>query len=120
MSGLPLNPQLTERGGVLEKRSRTAPCYRLYALEGFDPPRPGMVRSEDGQAGASIEVEVWRVPTEAFGSFVDGIPGPLGIGTVELEDGEALRGFLCESYALAGAEDITRLGSWRNYKGKKM
>lgn len=120
MSGLPLNHQLTDRGAALERRSRTAPCYRLFALTDFKPPRPGMVRSGGGQAGASIEVEVWRVPTEAFGSFVDGIPGPLGIGTVELEDGETLRGFLCESYAVAGAEEVTQLGSWRNYKGKKM
>ena len=126
MSGLPLNHQLVERGAVLEKRSRTAPRYRLFALTGFKPPRPGMLRAEDeqsvGQASApataaSIEVEVWQVPVEHFGSFVDGIPAPLGIGTVQLEDGDSLRGFLCESYAVAGAEEITRLGSWRRYVG---
>ena len=73
-----------------------------------------------GKTGHAIEVEVWAVPTEAVGSFVDGIPGPLGIGTVELEDGELVRGFLCEAYAVAGAEDISRLGSWRSYvTGKK-
>ena len=119
MSGLPLNHQLTERGAVLEQRTRTAPAYRLFALTDFKPPRPGLLRSagtaEAGSKGASIEVEVWQVPSESFGSFVDGIPGPLGIGTVELENGEALRGFLCESYAVAGAEEITHLGSWRTY-----
>ncbi len=114
MSGLPLNHQLTERGGVLERRCRSAALYRLFALTGFKPPRPGMLRAGDG-GGATIEVEVWRVPTEAFGSFVDGIPAPLGIGTVELEDGDTLRGFVCESYAVAGAEEITQLGSWRRY-----
>jgi len=119
MSGLPLNHQLTERGGVLERRARTAPHYRLFALTGFRPPRPGMLRAEGEPAhGASIEVEVWRVPAEAFGSFVDGIPAPLGIGTVELEDGDTLRGFVCESYAVAGAEEITQLGSWRRYVAK--
>ncbi len=118
MSGLPLNFQLTERGAVLERRTRTAPHYRLFALSGFKPARPGMVRAVEG--GAAIEVEVWRVPTENFGSFVDGIPSPLGIGTVELEGGETLRGFVCEGYAVAGAEEVTQLGSWRIYADKML
>jgi allophanate hydrolase len=112
MSGLPLNSQLTERGGRLLARCRTAPRYRLFALEAFSPPRPGLVRSSSGGA---IDVEVWTVPSESFGSFVDGIPAPLGIGTVELDNGESLRGFLCESYAVADAPDITALGGWRQY-----
>jgi allophanate hydrolase len=113
MSGLALNHQLTERGGRLVRRCRTAPDYRLYALAGFAPPRPGLVRARDG--GSAIEVEVWALPTETVGSFVDGIPSPLGIGTVELEDGEQVRGFLCETHAIAEAEDISQLGSWRAY-----
>jgi allophanate hydrolase len=113
MSGLPLNHQLTERGARLVRRCRTAPRYRLFALKAFSPPRPGLLRS-DG-AGQSIEVEVWSLPTETVGSFVDGIPPPLGIGTVELEDGEQVRGFLCEAHATTGAEDISALGSWRTY-----
>lgn len=112
LSGLPLNPQLTERGARLLRRCRTAPRYRLYALEAFDPPRPGLVRSEPGYA---IEVEVWQVPVERFGGFVDAIPAPLAIGTVELEDGERVRGFLCEQYATATARDISTLGGWRAY-----
>ena len=115
MSGLPLNHQLTERGGVLERQCRTAPRYRLFALTDFTPPRPGMLRTGGEVQGAAIEVEVWRMPAAAFGSFVDVIPGPLCIGTVELEDGDTLRGFLCESHAVAGAKEITELGSWRRY-----
>ena len=115
LSGLPLNHQLTERGARLVRTCRTAPRYRLYALAGFTPPRPGMVRSDAG--GHAIEVEVWAVPAEAVGSFVDGIPPPLGIGTVELEDGEQVRGFVCEAYAVAGARDVSALGSWRKVAG---
>jgi allophanate hydrolase len=111
MSGLPLNHQLTDRGARLVRTCRTAPRYRLYALAGFTPPRPGMVRADSG--GHAIEVEVWAVPSGAVGSFVDGIPSPLGIGTVELEDGEQVRGFVCEAYAVAGARDVSALGSWR-------
>lgn len=112
MSGLPLNRELTERGGRLLRSTRTASRYRLYALEAFTPPRPGMLRAD---GGAAIDLEVWELPASAFGGFVDGIPSPLGIGTVELQDGECVRGFLCEHYATASAREITSLGSWRAY-----
>jgi allophanate hydrolase len=113
MEGLPLNQQLTSRNAVLVSRTRTAPEYRFYALPGGPPHRPGLVRVVNN--GASVEVEVWSVPTALFGSFVAGIPAPLGIGKVELESGEHVMGFLCESYATATATDITALGSWRRY-----
>ena len=116
MAGLPLNHQLTERGARLLRVCRTAPHYRLYALTDFAPPRPGMVRSD---RGAAIAVEVWELPAERFGSFVDGIPAPLGIGTITLEDGREVRGFLCESYATQGARDITALGGWRAFVESK-
>ncbi|MDH5578150.1 MAG: allophanate hydrolase, partial [Betaproteobacteria bacterium] len=112
MSGLPLNRELVERGAHLVRRCRTAPHYRFYALEQFSPPRPGLLR---GDAGAAIEVEVWELPAANLGGFVDRIPSPLGIGTVELEDGAQARGFLCEQYATRGAREITALGSWRTY-----
>jgi allophanate hydrolase len=112
LSGLPLNYQLTERGARLVRACRTAPNYKLYALAGFTPPRPGMLRESGGRR---IEVEVWELSTEAFGSFVDGIPAPLGIGTVELEDGAQVKGFLCEPYATRGAQDVSHLGGWRAY-----
>ena len=112
MAGLPLNWQLTDRGGNLVVATRTAPCYRLYALPGGPPTRPGMVRIEPGK---SIEVEVWELPVAAFGGFVDGIPPPLAIGTVELADGEKVKGFVCENYGTINAQDITELGGWRRY-----
>jgi allophanate hydrolase len=116
MEGLPLNTQLTSRGAELVHRGRTAPKYRFYALPGGPPFRPGLVRVAEG--GASIELEVWSVPSESFGSFVAGIPSPLGIGRVELESGESVPGFLCESYAVVSAQDITALGGWRAYLEK--
>jgi allophanate hydrolase len=113
MEGLPLNHQLSSRQAVLLSRTRTAPVYRFYALPGGPPFRPGLVRVPTG--GAAIDVEVWSVPAAHFGSFVDGIPSPLGIGKVELEDGSRVAGFVCESYAVANATDITSIGSWRRY-----
>jgi len=72
-----------------------------------------MIRVGDG--GAGIEVEVWSVPSAEFGSFVNGVPPPLTIGKVELEDGSRVSGFICEGYAAEGARDITSLGGWRRY-----
>ena len=113
LSGLPLNPQLTERGATLVRAVRSASVYRLYALPGGPPHRPGMVRVASG--GGAIELEVWELPAQAFGSFVAGIPSPLGIGTVQLEDGTSALGFVCEAVATAEARDITALGGWRAY-----
>lgn len=111
LSGLPLNWQLTQRGARLIGAVRSAPEYRFYALAGGPPLRPGMVRVAKG--GGSVEMEVWELPARQFGSFVAGIPAPLGIGKVKLEDGSQVCGFICESGGLEGAEDITALGSWR-------
>jgi allophanate hydrolase len=114
LRGQPLNGQLTERGGRWIRTLRTADCYRLYALAGTTPAKPGMIRVVPG-AGAAIEVEVWSLPTAAWGDFVAAIPSPLGVGTLLLEDGSKAKGFLCEPIALEGAEDITRFGGWRNF-----
>ena len=111
MSGLPLNPQLSSRGAVLKRSARTAPEYRLFALPGGPPLRPGLVRVSEG--GASIEVEIWSMPAQHFGSFVAAIPAPLGIGRLQLDDGDEVSGFICEGHAVVGAADITPFGGWR-------
>lgn len=113
LDGLPLNWQLQERGATLVEKTQSAPCYKLFALAGGPPFRPGMQRVETG--GKAIEVEVWQVPKAQFGSFVAEIPAPLGIGKVELADGRWESGFICEGYGFEGAKDITELGSWRTY-----
>jgi allophanate hydrolase len=113
MQGLPLNHQLRDRGGYLVKVGLTAPRYRLFALPGGPPRRPGMIRvNEDG---AAIELEIWALPTAQLGSFVTGIPAPLGVGKIELDSGTWVTGFVCEGYAADGAADITSYGGWREY-----
>ncbi len=111
LSGLPLNPQLTSRGARLVGAVKSAPVYRFYALPGGPPHRPGMVRVAEG--GGAVAMEIWELPAREFGSFVAGIPAPLGIGTVLLEDGTSVLGFVCEAIAAQGARDITALGDWR-------
>jgi allophanate hydrolase len=55
------------------------------------------------------------MPEDTVGSFLNGIPAPLGLGTILLEDGSSVKGFLCESSGVIGAEEITHLGGWRTY-----
>jgi allophanate hydrolase len=128
MEGLPLNHQLRERGGYFIRAATTAHRYRLFALPpvprdptgaapaGLVPPgpaRPGLVRS--ARDGAAIALEVWALPTHEVGAFLAGIPAPLGLGQIELDSGERVTGFLCESDGTAGATDITAYGGWRHY-----
>ncbi|WP_116134541.1 allophanate hydrolase [Tropicimonas sp. IMCC34043] len=111
MSGLPLNHQITGRGGRFLAEAQTAPCYRLHALAGGPPERPGLVRV--GEEGASIALELWAMPLTAMGDLLAAIPAPLGLGQVVLADGRLVTGFLAEAAGLSGATDITRLGGWR-------
>jgi allophanate hydrolase len=113
MEGLPLNHQLQQRGARRISATRTSVDYRFFALPGGPPERPGLVRVRSG--GGAIEVEVWSMPERYFGSFVAGIPAPLGIGKIELEDGTLHPGFICEGHAIESARDITVLGGWRRY-----
>jgi allophanate hydrolase len=109
LSGLPLNHQLIERNARLVSVTQTAPKYRFYALP--DGKRPGLIQVENN--GAAIACEVWEMPASQFGSFVAGIPAPLGIGKLELADGAVVNGFICEDIGVADAQDITEYGGWR-------
>ncbi len=114
LSGLPLNRELTALGARFLETAQTAPDYRLYALPNTVPPKPGMLRVENGK-GASIEIEIWALSAEAFGRFVSAIPAPLGIGTLTLADGRGVKGFLVEAAAIQGARDISSFGGWRAF-----
>ena len=113
LSGLPLNGQLLERGARLRQRTTTAPHYRLFALPGTQPPKPGLQRCSEG--GRAIELEVWELPLAEAGSFLALVPSPLCLGSLELADGRVVHGFLCEAHALATAQDISHFGGWRAY-----
>ena len=114
LSGMPLTGELRAAGARLNDRAATAPHYRLYALSGARPPKPGLLRVKNG-AGAAVEVEVWALSEAAFGRFVAAVPPPLSIGTLELGDGRTVKGFLVEAEAIAGARDISSFGGWRAF-----
>ena len=113
LDGLALNWQLRQRGARLIETTYSSKDYKLYALAGGPPLRPGMLRVAEG--GVAIEVEVWELPSRELGSFLTGIPAPLGLGKVQLADGRWESGFICEPYGLEGAIDISHLGGWRAY-----
>ena len=118
LAGMPLHGQLTERQARLRAATTTAPCYKLYALPGTVPPKPGLVRIADhapAEEGHAIALEVYDMPQSAIGSFLALIPPPLGLGSVELADGSWVKGFICEPCGVQGAEDISHFGGWRAY-----
>ena len=115
MRGFPLEKQMLACGAEFVEETDTAPAYRFYRLR-TEPAKPGLVRCRAG--GASIRVELWRMPLSAFGGFAAAIPAPLGIGKVELEGGREVPGFVCEAHAAADAEDITAFGGWRRAVGQ--
>lgn len=115
LSGMPLNGQLTERGARLLQATQTAARYRLFALPGTTPPKPGLQRCAEGEPGHAIAVEVWDMPLDQLGSFLALIPAPLGLGSLELADGRTVHGFICEGHALKRAPDVSAFGGWRSY-----
>ncbi|MGI4856693.1 MAG: allophanate hydrolase [Janthinobacterium lividum] len=122
LRGMPLNHELTSRGARFVEETTTDAHYRLFALANTTPPKPGLLRvmpAAPMQAApmpaAPIIVELWDVPGAAFGSFVAGVPAPLGIGTLTLADGRQVKGFICEPGVLPAATDVTAFGGWRAY-----
>lgn len=116
LRGMPLNFQLTRRNAVFVESTETAACYRLYALAGTQPAKPGIARDT---TGAAIAVELWDIPLARFGEFVAEVPAPLGIGSLELADGRWVKGFICEPAALSTATDITEFKGWRNWMARQ-
>ncbi len=114
LGGMPLNGELKSLGARLLEAASTAADYRLYALAGTKPAKPGLLRVAPG-AGAEIEIEIWAMPAGHFGRFVAAVPAPLSIGTIRLADGRSVQGFLVESEAVAGARDISSFGGWRAF-----
>ncbi|MNE45103.1 Allophanate hydrolase [compost metagenome] len=110
MQGYPLEKQMTGHGAYFWRESRTAPCYDMIRLQ-TAPAKPGLLKKARG--GASIQLELWKMPVLSVGAFAALIPAPLGLGRVELEDGTEVMGFICEGYAEAEAENITASGGWR-------
>ncbi|OYW83817.1 MAG: allophanate hydrolase, partial [Sphingobium sp. 32-64-5] len=113
LHGMPLHFQLEERNARLVRKARTAPAYRLYAME-TTPPKPALIHVGEAD-GSALELEIYEMDYASFGSFVEEVPAPLAIGTVTLEDGSEVKGFVAEPRAMEGSKDVTSFGGWRAY-----
>ncbi len=114
LSGMPLNGELKSFGARFLEKAATAADYRLFALAGTTPPKPGLLRVTAG-GGTAIDIEIWAMPLNEFGRFVDAVPPPLSIGTLVMADGRKVKGFLVEAEATSGARDISAFGGWRAF-----
>lgn len=114
LRGQPLNWQLKELAAYFDSTAVTTADYRLFDLDGT---RPGLIRWPTN--GRRIEVEIWQVPIDRIGFLLVQIDPPLGLGTIQLDSGRSVFGFLCENHATRDARDITNFGGWINWKAGK-
>lgn len=114
LSGMPLNRQLADLNARFLRAGKTAPVYTLHALAHQTPAKPGLLyMGAESGAGAAIDIEIWQLSPENFARFVNMIPPPMCIGTIQLDDGSQAKGFLVEPAALESSTDITAFGGWR-------
>ncbi|OBA40305.1 allophanate hydrolase [Gordonia sp. 852002-51296_SCH5728562-b] len=105
MAGGPLTHELSGRGARWSREVRTAPSYRLVALD-TTPPKPGLIR--DVGAGCVIEGESWVLSPAALGEFLAALPQPMMLGKVELADGDWVVGFGCDAQAGESGRPLER------------
>lgn len=126
----PLNYQLVDVGGKFIRDAMTSGDYKMYALvDASTPVKPGLILYPGGAPGSTkMPLELWDMPESALGGLLNYVPSPLGFGTVFLDNGEKVKGFICESWAgdvekaaLLGivSTDITAYGGWRNFVEKR-
>jgi allophanate hydrolase len=112
LSGQPRNGDLTEVGGRLHSRVRTAPGYQMFQVPGPFP-RPGLVRGTGPSHG--IDMELWDLPPDGLGRILPTVAPPLSLGQVSLNDDTTVVGFIADGGAVDPADDITAHGGWRAY-----
>lgn len=111
MRGLELNDHMIDIGATFLTESRTAAEYRLWSIGDV---HPAMIRTSAGD-GASIAVEVWRIPIEGMASLLLSEPRGLAIGKVRLHDDTDVLGVIGEPTVVEGQPEITEFGGWRAY-----
>lgn len=107
LRGQPLHGSLD--GGRFVGPVRTAERYRMVLLE-TEPPQPGVL-----PGGTGLDGERWRLSPGAFGRFAGGLPEPLVLGRVELEDGSTPLAVLADPAVAEDGDRLDRYESWRGY-----
>ncbi len=111
MRGLALHDNLV--GAALLEETATAPTYRVHTINDV---HPGMYRVQDGEGGASIAGELYRVPDDVLLRLLEGEPAHLYRAPVELVDGRLVPGILFPRSLAEKHPEITGFGGWRQYR----
>ncbi|WP_334172190.1 allophanate hydrolase [Sinomonas sp.] len=112
--GQALVHELEELAAAWDGEVRTAPEYRMLALE-TRPQKPGLIRSD---RGAELVGERWLLSPAALGEFLAELPRPMLLGRMRLVDGSECVGFACDAVAAAQSEDITDYRDWLAWQGR--
>jgi RimJ/RimL family protein N-acetyltransferase/gamma-glutamylcyclotransferase (GGCT)/AIG2-like uncharacterized protein YtfP len=97
-------------GAQLLERTRTAPRYRLYIVDGM---WPALISADDGM---SIECELYDASEELLARLAEVEPPGWNRQPVELADGRVVEAFVAEPALAARGEDVSRHGSWPTYR----
>jgi AGZA family xanthine/uracil permease-like MFS transporter len=93
---------------------RTAPRYRVYSIGDV---HPGMIPADRPGDGVSVAGELYELELEHLERLLADEPDGLGLGVVELENGELRLGIFWTFPTLPEtATDISRYGGWRSYR----
>lgn len=111
MRGLALHENLA--GATMLEETATAPAYRVHTIADI---HPGMYRVQDGEVGASIAGELYRVPPNVLLRLLEGEPAHLYRAPVELADGRLVPGILFPRQLAEQHPEITCHGGWRQYR----
>ena len=99
-------------GARFRGESTTSPRYRLLSV---DDRHPAMVA--DDARGVAVAGELYEVPLQVLARVLEREPAGLGLGVVELADGELTLGVVWLPAELPpSARDISEYGDWRRYR----
>jgi AGZA family xanthine/uracil permease-like MFS transporter len=99
-------------GARFVSEARTVPRYRLFSIGDV---HPGMVVAEGD--GAAVTGEIYELDLEHLERLLVAEPPGLGLGVVELENGDKSLGIFWIGPELPqSAVDISNFGGWREYR----
>ena len=93
--GRELESQIVEIGGVFLFHGKTSDEYGVLTLDTL-PPKPGLFKVRPGEKGSPVDVDVYLLPKSKLGFFMDNVLPPHAIGSVTLEGGEKVKGFVLQ------------------------
>jgi RimJ/RimL family protein N-acetyltransferase/gamma-glutamylcyclotransferase (GGCT)/AIG2-like uncharacterized protein YtfP len=97
-------------GTRLLERTRTAPRYRLYIVDGT---WPALVPADDGVA---IECELYDASEALLAHLAEVEPPGWNRAPIELADGRPVDAFVGEPALAARGEDVSEHGGWPAYR----